>query len=505
MRDQVVLFINGKRYAAGGTQAFATLSNYLRYDLGLTGTKVVCAEGDCGSCSVLVGRAEGETIQYRAVTSCIQFLYQLDGAHVITIEGLRYEGELNPVQQAMVKCQGSQCGFCTPGFVVSMCGLFNERRNLDERALRAGLVGNLCRCTGYEPILRAGLEVARHELHTLNELYPPVPMLVEMKRAREEAVLVEADGRKFFKPVTVREAVEFKAANPDATPVAGATDVGVQVNKQIRNPRSILALGSIAELRGIELDDGVLSIGAAATLSELERRCEELAPEFAKMLWRHGSPLIRNAGTLAGNIANGSPIGDTMPALFVLNTEVELTGIEGSRRVNMNDFYTGYRKTVMKPDEIITRVLMPLPLVSDQFRIYKLSKRHDLDISTFTAAMWMRLEEDVIAEIRIAYGGVGPVIYRLQKTEQALKGKPFTSAEIEGAVETAVAEISPIGDVRGSREYRLAVAGNILRKFHAEISGEATYERITRGGRTISAGASAPAPNHDGNGNGKAH
>ncbi len=325
-------------------------------------------------------------------------------------------------------------------------------------------------------------------------------MLLEMKRAQRETVLVESNGRKFFKPTTVRDAVEFRAANSDAIPVAGATDVGVQVNKGIRDPRSILALGSIQELRAITLDGGVLSIGATATLSELERRCEELAPEFAKMLWRHGSPLIRNAGTLAGNLANGSPIGDTMPALFVLNAEVEVTGIEGTRRVNMNDFYTGYRKSVMKPDEIITCVFMPLPTASDQFRLYKLSKRHDLDISTFTAAFWMRLEQEVIADIRIAYGGVGPVIFRLRKAEQALKGKSFTAAEVEAAAEIALAEISPISDVRGSREYRLALAANILRKFHADVRGEAIYERITRSGREIYSATSIAS-----NGNGKAH
>jgi xanthine dehydrogenase small subunit len=497
MRQSITFFINGQRHDVTGAQAFMTLSDFLRYQIALTGTKVVCAEGDCGSCTVLVGRPAEEGISYRPITSCIQFLYQLDGAHVITVEGLRYDGELNPVQKSMVKCHGAQCGFCTPGFVVALCGMFNERKHHEERSLRAGLVGNLCRCTGYEPILRAALEVPRHELRTLNELYPPAAMLPVMRAS--ETVVIESGQKKFCRPVTLAEAVAFKSEHPDAVPVAGATDVGVQVNKGLRDPAVVLSLGAITELRTITITEDVLSIGATATLAELQRRTEELCPEFAKMLWRHGSPLIRNAGTLAGNIANGSPIGDTMPALFVLNAEVELTGPAGAQRVNINSFYTGYRRTVMKPDEIITRVFMPLPRANEQFRLYKVSKRHDLDISTFTAAFWMRLEANVIADVRIAYGGVGPVIFRLAKTEQALRGKPLTAGEIESVLELAQSEITPISDVRGSRDYRLQLAANILRKFQAEVAGIDTFDRITRGTHLPRA-----SPQNDGNGNGKA-
>ncbi|HEX8521017.1 MAG TPA: FAD binding domain-containing protein [Tepidisphaeraceae bacterium] len=526
MRDYLIIYVNGKSYEIGGARAFQTLSNFLRYDIALTGTKVVCAEGDCGSCTVLIGQPDGESITYRPVTSCIQFLYQLDGTHIITIEGLHYDNQLNPIQQAMVRCHGAQCGFCTPGFVVSMCSLFNERRNLDERSLRAGLVGNLCRCTGYESILRAGLEVPRHELHRFDELYPTSQLLPQLTRAAGDPVRVEVQtstardlspspgtagegggegssspttNRTFFKPTTIAQAVQFKSLNPTATPVAGATDIGVQVNKSIRDPQIILALTSIPELRTIALDNNTLSIGALATLGEIERRTEELCPEFAKMLWRHGSPLIRNAGTLGGNIANGSPIGDTMPALMVMSAEVELTGATGPRRVNMNDFYVGYRKSVLQPDEIITRVFMPLPKPGDIFRLYKLSKRHDLDISSFTAAFYMRLEDDVISDLRIAYGGVGPMIYRLRKTEAALKGKPFTPAEVDTAAEIALTEISPITDMRGSREYRLQLAANILKKFHAEVTGEHTYDRTTPPSRpTLNISRAG------GNGNGKA-
>ena len=497
MRDHLIIFVNGRRHEVRGERAFQSLSNFLRYDLGLIGTKVVCAEGDCGSCAVLIGRRDGDSISYRAVTSCILFLYQLDGAHVVTIEGLKQDGQLNSVQDAMVRCQGAQCGFCTPGFVVSMCGMMEENTPLDERSLRYGLTGNLCRCTGYESIIKAGIESPA--TRRIKELYPPAEFVTTNDPVDITTAAQSASGgpRRSFKPTTITDAVKFKAENPDCVIIAGGTDLGVQINKQIRDPQIIMYVGAIEGSCDVALDDGVLVIGANATLTQLEQRTRELVPEFAQMLWRHGSPLIRNAGTLAGNIANGSPIGDTMPALYVLNGEIELTGRGGARRVNMNDFYTGYRKTVMAADEIITRVFMPLPQRDEIFRLYKISKRHDLDISTFTAAFWMRRKKGVIGEIRIAYGGCGPNIIRLRKTESALAGKPFNEAEIESATEIARGEITPISDVRGDAEYRFTLAENVLRKFYFDVMGEPTYCRLTTP-PSVAAGT-------NGNGNGAPH
>ena len=489
MRDHLIIHVNRQRHEIRGGRAFQSLSNFLRYDLCLTGTKVVCAEGDCGSCAVLIDRGDGKL---KAVTSCIQFLYQLDGASVVTIEGLKDEGgKLNAVQESMVRCQGAQCGFCTPGFVVAMCGMLQEQPKLDEHAVRAGLSGNLCRCTGYEPIITAGIKLAS-----------PVARVWNPCEKVSDPVLIESEGRTFFKPTAIAQAVEFKSAHPDCAIVAGGTDLGVQINKGIRDPKTIMYVGAIEELREIKLDGRALIVGANATLTDLERATERLVPEFGRMMWRHGSPLIRNAGTLAGNVANGSPIGDTMPALYVLNGEIELTGRAGARRVNINDFYTGYRKTCMAADEIITRVFMPLPDASDEFRLYKVSKRHDLDISTFTAAFWMRLSGDgVISNLRIAYGGCGPNIIRLRKTEAALTGKPFNEAEIEAVTELARSEITPISDVRGSADYRLLLAENILRKFYAEVTGEQTYSRATTPSRVIATQAATTS----GNGNGEPH
>lgn len=487
MRDHVLLYINGRREVVTGERLFQSLSDFLRYDRQLVGTKVVCAEGDCGSCCVLIGTPADGTMRYRVVTSCIQYVFQLDGCHVVTVEGLKYDGKLSCVQESMVACQGSQCGFCTPGFVVAMHGLLETRDRLTEPDLRLGLSGNLCRCTGYEAILKAGMQADVSTLKRLNDLYPPQAMLPDLLAARGESVYAKVDDREFCKPTTVAEAATFKADHPGCTLMAGGTDVGVVMNKGKLAPQAILSLGGL-DLTSISVADGVLTVGALATLADMETACRQHLPAMAGLLRRHGSPPIRNAGTLAGNIANGSPIGDTMPGLFVLNAEVELAGRQGSRRVNINGFYTGYRTTVMKSDELITAVHIPLPrrdegrgCVNETYRIYKVSKRCDLDISTFSAAFWMRPSGDVIEQIRIAYGGVAAVITRLPRTEQLLTGQPITDDLIDRAAETAAGEITPISDVRGGKDYRTLLGANIIRRFFAECRGE--YQSKDEGGR----------------------
>jgi xanthine dehydrogenase small subunit len=469
MRDYVLIYLNGQRHELRGSRAFQSLSDLLRLDLQLTGTKVVCAEGDCGSCTVFIGRPRDGRIEYRTVCSCIQRIYQLDGCHIVTIEGLKYDSQLNPVQDAMVRCQGTQCGFCTPGFVVSMCALFEAGGVMSEHRLRRGLVGNLCRCTGYEPILKAGLDVDAVQFRRLDDLYPPAPLLHQLAPADAEAVEVRNDnGQTFFKPRTVADAARFKADHADCVIFSGGTDLGVQVNKGVRQLRTVMSTAALRELRELTMTSAQIIAGASVSIAELESATAGALPEYAAMLAFFGSPPIKNAGTLGGNIANASPIGDTMPALFVLNAEIELTGVNGSRRVNINEFYTGYKRTVATSDELITRVFIPLPADGELFKLYKVSKRKDLDISSFTAAIWMRVDAGTIADVRIAYGGVAATILRLPKTESQLRGQRPVEELFDEAAQTAVAEISPISDVRGSAAYRLRLAGNVLRKFYFE-------------------------------------
>lgn len=473
MRDFVLTYINGTRHEIRGLRAFQSLSDFLRYDLGLVGTKVVCAEGDCGSCSVFLGEAREGRMHYRTVTSCIQYVFQLDCAHVITIEGLNTNGRLNPIQEAMARCHGAQCGFCTPGFIVALQAMFESRAPVTEHRARAACVGNLCRCTGYEPIIRAACETDVAQVRRLDEAFPPEQMVADFSQLASQPLLIRADGKTFFKPVSIDSAAEFKRENPHCTIVAGGTDVGVQMNKGLRNPRAFMGLWGLSELRGIARIGDTLAAGATASLSDLEAACADALPEYARMLNYFGSPPIRNAGTLGGNIANGSPIGDTMPALFVLNAEIELAGISGARRVNINDFYTGYRKTVLADDELITRVFIPLPAADETFKLYKISRRKDLDISAFTAAFWLRRSNGLIVEARVAYGGVGPVILRLRHAEELLRGNTFSEEIFDEAAQAARGEITPISDVRGSSEYRSQLAENVMKKFYIDASDSA--------------------------------
>ncbi|HWA99229.1 MAG TPA: xanthine dehydrogenase small subunit [Pirellulales bacterium] len=472
MRDHVAVYVNGRRHEVRGTQVFEPLSEFLRRACRQTGTKVVCAEGDCGSCTVLIGRAGPHGITYRAVTSCIQYMAQLDAAHVVTIEGLAAAGALNAVQQAMVVHHGAQCGFCTPGIVVTLCSLFDRVPHPSRHDVTRALVGNLCRCTGYVAIVSAALATSAASMPSVAELYPEKTLLPELRRLASETVLVRDGDRSAYKPAAFNEALAFKAANPGCTVLAGGTDLGVVWNKRKREPNQLLCLGALEELRGLVVDQRSLSAGAAVTLADLEIATQAAIPQFYEMLDRFGSPPIRNAGTLGGNIANGSPIGDTMPGLMVLDAEVELASVRGRRRVNINEFYTGYRQTVLEPDELIARVIVPLPADGDQFRLFKVSKRRDLDISTFAAAVWMRLDDGVIREARIAYGGVAATIVRLRATEAWLCERNFSEPTLREAGRRARKEIKPISDVRGSAAYRLLLAENILVKFFHDVQRE---------------------------------
>jgi xanthine dehydrogenase small subunit len=470
MRDYLQIFLNGCPLRIGADDAPLTLAEYLRRRRQLTGTKVVCAEGDCGACAVLIGRlsADGKGLEYSSMNSCIQMMFQLDATHVITVEGLS-NGELNPIQEAMVRCHGAQCGYCTPGFIVSLCDLMQSSDDISAHDVRRGLVGNLCRCTGYDSIIRAALEADRSKMKRIDELYPPEIMLPVLLAATEEEVLLEQGTFSFFKPVSISSAAEFRAANPGCLIIAGATDIGVQRNKGTRQISVVMSTVGIKSLRSFETSDDSLTVGAGVTLSELEGICRSHLPEFVSFLAFFGSPLIKNAATLAGNLVNASPIGDTIPALFVLDGEIELVSPTATRWININRFYTGYRKTAMSADEIVSRIRIPLPAAGDVFKLYKVSKRKDLDISSFGAAIWMRREGRTIADIRIAYGGVGPMVIRMTRAEEFLRGKTPSLELFEHAGAIAAEETTPISDVRGSDRYRRLLSQNILMKFFHDL------------------------------------
>jgi len=452
LRDHILFSINGREHRVGGREIFTTLANWLRYRVGATGTKIVCEEGDCGACTVLIRRSTAE--EFKPVNSCIQILAQLDGASIVTVEGLKLNGALSAVQESMVIHQGAQCGYCTPGFIVAMTAMYETCNRVDEKQVRDGLTGNLCRCTGYEPIIKAALAVDATNSPKVRELYPHVP-------DARDAVRVES----FFAPTTTEDAVRFKADNPGCTIIQGATDVGVWITKRQFTAPAMLFLGKIAALNELQQKQDRIAVGANVTLAKFEEFIRDRIPELYRILNVFGSAQIRCAGTVVGNIANGSPIGDLLPYLFVTDAQLELAGTSGTRVVPIPSFYRGYKKFDLKPDEIITRVFVPV--VTDTLKLYKVSRRKDLDISAFTAAIRLRMNGR-IEEARIAYGGVAPTVVRLPKTEAFLSGKAPSGDLFQRAGELARSEVKPITDVRGSADYRLQLAENILSKFWYE-------------------------------------
>jgi xanthine dehydrogenase small subunit len=479
MLDHVLIWVNGRRHEVRGREVFLSLSDYLRRVHGLVGTKIVCSEGDCGACTVLVGRiaADGSRLVYRPIDSCIQFMFQLDATHVVTVEGLGDEAKPSAVQRAMIECHGSQCGFCTPGFVVAMTGLLEECDELDEAAMRCGLTGNLCRCTGYLPIIDAGRKIDTTQHHRAEELYPSAQMLSEFAQRRGERIEVrsEWDGEEhvFTSPPHLEAALEFLGAHPDATIVAGATDIGVRINKSLTVPRKILDVNRVAELEGVAIEDGELVLGARASWTAIEEICEEVVPEFYKIISVFGAPQIRHAGTIGGNIANASPIADSLPFLYVMDATLELRSHSGTRNVPITEFYKGYKKLDLRRGELIAQVRIPLPAEDELLRLYKVSRRLDLDIASFTAAIRMRLDGEVIEDAAIAFGAVGPTVIRARKTESYLRGRPLDEDTMRAVGDVAVAEITPISDVRGAADYRYQLTRNILLKFYHEMQAVA--------------------------------
>lgn len=467
MRDFLQFAVNGKMYRIHGGEAFTTLAEWLRRRHGLTATKIVCAEGDCGACSVLVGRPHGDRIEYLPIDSCIQFLHQLDATHVVTPEGLGSSTNPHPVQTAMVEHFGSQCGYCTPGFVSTIAGLFetgNGRRPCapEPDEVREKLSGNLCRCTGYVQIVEAACSIDPASCPRVSDLYPDSGLLPELARLAAEPVRIDDGQRSIVMPVSVEEACRMKSG---ATTISGATDVGVLANKGRVDPVVYMSLAKLQELRRVAIEEGHFVAGARATWTEIEAAVRDVFPEYSKVLRRFGSPQIRNAGTIGGNLANASPIADAIPFLFVTDSRLHLHSPAGERRVPIIDFYLGYKKIDLKPEELIAAVETPLPRAEDRLRLYKISRRRDMDISTFTAAVLTRVEDGTITHARVAMGGVGPTVLRLYKTEEYLLGQPFGLSVFEEAGRLAAEEITPISDVRGSRDYRLRLAKNIMARY----------------------------------------
>ena len=476
-RDYILLYINGRRVTVTGKEAFMPLANFLRYEREQTGTKIVCAEGDCGACTVLRASPQKQeqlasTLSYQPFNSCIMPVFLLDCCSVVTVEGLspdnsRTTGALEPIQEAFVRNHASQCGFCTPGFIMATAGLYEKKDSPSKKDVQNYLTGNLCRCTGYDSIIQAGCSVETEHREKIQERYAAPRMTQELVEHLSIPIKMELDGASYYAPCALDEAVAIHQKAKTRL-VAGATDLGVQINKGRLKTRDFLSLRLIDEVNALVDTGAATEVGAKVSWERLRVFVKGHHPEFAAFLHLFASPQIKNVGTLIGNIANASPIGDSIPYLMIAESDIHLAGPEGRRSVPITSFYKGYKDLDLRQGELITSISIPKPKRGETIRLYKISARRDLDISCVNMACAMTLTDGVITDFRIAYGGVGPVVLRIGSVEQFLRNKQLTPENIKQAVRLVPEAITPLSDVRGSRTFRMRAAQNLLRKFFFE-------------------------------------
>ena len=473
MTEQPIRFVfRGRPVEVAVSDATRSVLQWLREDARACGSKEGCAEGDCGACTVIVAELGDEVpdpsravraagLALRPVNACIRFLPTLHGKALLTVEDLASGDELHPAQRALVEHHGSQCGFCTPGFAVTMA-VCHERHaeagtapTRDE--LADELAGNLCRCTGYRPILDAGLA-----MNALPGPRLPLQGLADQLRELQSKPAPSVAG--FQAPRTLAQLAALREQQPEATLLAGATDIGLWVNKQFRSLPQLIHLGDVAELRTIAETEGHLHIGAAVTLEDGWAALLKHWPSLAEMHRRFAGPPVRHAGTLVGNLANGSPIGDTAPVLIALDATLLLRRGEATREMALEDFYVDYMKNQLRPGEFVQAVSVPLPEQAWQVQAHKLSKRFDCDISAVSAGFALRLDGDTVAEARLAFGGMAAIVKRAGAAEAALVGQPWTEVTLRAAQQALATDFSPLSDLRASAAYRQQAASALLER-----------------------------------------
>ncbi|MCI2808403.1 xanthine dehydrogenase small subunit [Eoetvoesiella caeni] len=472
-RQVVSFYLNGQLQHVAPATPTQTVLQYLREQAGLTGTKEGCAEGDCGACTVTEAslNAAGQ-VEFRSVNACIRFLPTLDGRAIFTVEAVAGEGgRLHPVQQAMVDHHGSQCGFCTPGFVMSMYTMYQNglTRPVREEVLD-NLSGNLCRCTGYRPIIDAALNMGNYPKARL-DVDRIAQQLTQLQADCKESLRLEGAGQQYFAPATLDELANLYESHPQAMLLAGGTDVGLMVTKQLRSFDHIIYLGSVPELNQIEREQDRLRIGATVLLNEGYEAITGEYPEVLEMWKRFASMPIRNSGTLVGNVANGSPIGDSAPFLIAIQAKVVLRKGKRRRELALEDLYLDYRKQAREPGEFVEALLVPFRAADIHVATYKLSKRVDQDISAVCSAYALKVDQGKVASVRIAHGGMAATSRRAPHAEKALGGQDWDEGSVAKAMQALEQDYQPMTDMRATSAYRLKAAQNLLYRFYLESTG----------------------------------
>lgn len=472
--SEIVFIQDGeiKRISMGmkGIQPTTTVLNYLRNSSDHKGTKEGCAEGDCGACTVVIAEiAETNKLKYTAIDSCLVFMPMLHGKQLLTVENLKADEKLHPVQQEMVDKNGSQCGYCTPGFVMSLFALFKENKQASQDDIRDALTGNLCRCTGYRPIIEAASSAcAQGNTDHFSKMEYEVIQKLKLIHSENNALCHTSSEQSYFQPTSIQEALKILSEHPDALLLQGATDVALRVTKKHELLLKVLDLSAINGLKTIEDKGTEILFGSGMNLEAVKENSMVVFPALYKMLAVFGSRQIRSLATLGGNLGSASPIGDTLPVLMALNARIELQSINGKREIPMTEFIVGYRKTQKQENEIISAIVIPKMNNNSIIASYKVSKRKDLDIATVSSGFRLTFKNDEISEAILAYGGMAEKTKRATSAESFLIGKKWTRENAEKAGEFVYSEYTPLSDARSGAEFRRLAARNLVLKFWDE-------------------------------------